>query len=365
MKILIQLLLCVFLIHPPANAQDINTSFYGYVKVDVAYDSHLSSHGNYIMYVQPQNTSGSPHTLNFTARQSRLGLNLTRNQTKGNVEIDFYGGGTENKNSIALRKAFVDIPVGTAILRAGQASDIISPLTPNTLNYGAGYGAGNIGYRRPQIAILIKNQPYSFALGITRNISSDLNNDTIVDGEASGLPSIQSRTGLQFSRFALGVSAHYGKLEAPGASQEDYATWSVNADAVINFNPQFTLKGEAYTGVNTAVYQGAIANHDCVNELQSQGGWINLTYDIKGPLAFSFGGGFDDLCEEEKFYLANLPDTRAQNTFGFGLITYAISPDTILGFEISHWQTTYRNPSPDNRTESKNLRLQWSVQSNF
>ena len=92
---------------------------------------------------------------------------------------------------------------------------------------------------------------------------------------------------------------------------------------------------------------------------------MNLTIDPTGPLAFSLGGGIDDLCEEERNYLSALPDIRSQNSFQFGLVTYALSQNTKLGFEISHWQTEYRNPSPSNVSSAQDLRLQWSVQSAF
>jgi hypothetical protein len=347
------------------HAQELQTSIYGYLKLDIAYDNHLSSHGNFIMYVEPQSQQKSAHTLSFTARQTRLGVQLMRDKTKGIIEIDFYGGGTENKNSLALRKAYVDIPLGPTMLRAGQAIDLIAPLNPTSTNYTVGYGAGNIGYRRPQLAIFITQMPYTFALGITRSLSSDLNADAIPDGDASGVPTIQTRTALQFSKFAIGASAHYGLLNAPGTAQEEYATWSINIDGKFDLSSQITLLGEAYTGVNTAAYYGAISHHDCVNELKSRGGWINLTYDPNGPLAFSLGGGLDDLCDEEKNYLANLPDIRSQNAFEFGLVTYALSSNTQFGFEISHWQTKYRNPSPNNARIANDLRLQWSVQSAF
>ena len=346
-------------------AQPVETHFYGYFKLDIAYDNNPSSHGNFILYVPPQAQLGTSQTLSFTARQTRLGLQLKKENTTGIIEIDFYGGGTENKNAIALRKAFVDIPLKHITLRAGQAVDLIAPLNPTTSNYTVGYGAGNIGYRRPQLALIYDQAPYSFSLGVARSLSSDLNNDSIIDGEASGLPTLQSRTGLQFSNIAIGASAHYGLLKAQGTSQDEYDTWSVTIDGIFKPTANITFKGEVYTGVNTATYYGAIANHDCANELQSRGGWANLLYDPAGPWAFSLGAGIDDLCQEERNYVANLTDARVQNSFEFGLVTYALSANTKLGFELSHWKTKYRNPSPNNKQTAKDLRLHWSVQSDF
>jgi len=363
--ITVALFISCLLVTSPAQAQTVQTQFYGYMKLDVAYDNNLSSHGNFILYVPPQPQSGNSQALSFTARQTRLGLKLNKDTTTGILEIDFYGGGAENKNSIALRKAYVDIPLKQLTLRAGQAVDIIAPLNPTTSNYAVGYGAGNIGYRRPQLALIYDQQPYFFAMGITRSLGADLNNDNVVDGEASGLPTVQSRTGLKFSKMSIGASGHYGLMKADGASQETYASWSVTLDGVLKLADQVSIKGEAYSGANTAAYYGAIANHDCANELQSRGGWANILYNPPGPLSFSFGAGIDDLCQEEQNYLANLPDIRAQNSFEFAFVQYALSQNTQVGFEISHWKTTYRNPSPGNTQTAKDLRLQWSIQSNF
>ncbi|MBT5830619.1 MAG: hypothetical protein HOH77_10535, partial [Candidatus Latescibacteria bacterium] len=79
------------LVHTP-QAQDVQTSIYGYMKLDIAYDTNLSSHGNFIMYVRPQPQKGTTNTLSFTARQTRLGLKLNREGAKGIIELDFYGG---------------------------------------------------------------------------------------------------------------------------------------------------------------------------------------------------------------------------------------------------------------------------------
>lgn len=364
-RVLLTLLTLTNMLLISTHAQTLKTHFYGYLKLDIAYDNNLSSHGNFILYVPPQSQQGTSQTLSITARQTRLGLQLKKDTTTGIIEVDFYGGGAENKNAIALRKAYVDIPLKQITLRAGQAIDLIAPLNPTTSNYTVGYGAGNLGYRRPQLALLFNQAPYSFSVGITRSLGADLNNDNIIDGEASGLPTLQSRTGLHFAKISVGTSAHYGLMKAQGADQDEYATWSIAIDGVLTFAPNLMLKGEYYSGANTAAYYGAIGNPDCANELQSRGGWANFIYDPKGPFSFSLGAGIDDLCQEERNYLANLPDIRAQNTFEFGLVTYDLSANTKLGFEISHWQTKYRNPSPNNVQTAKDLRLQWSVQSHF
>ena len=76
-------------------------------------------------------------------------------QTGGRVEIDFYGGGAENKSNPMMRHAYLNLdwPKDKFSILAGQTSDVISPLFPDTLNYTVGWWVGNIGYRRPQIRL--------------------------------------------------------------------------------------------------------------------------------------------------------------------------------------------------------------------
>ena len=73
--------------------------WYGYLKLDMAYDTAQMSNGNYAAFVQTY--AGDPvPMLSITARQTRLGMNVKREQMTGKVEFDFYQGGTaENASS--------------------------------------------------------------------------------------------------------------------------------------------------------------------------------------------------------------------------------------------------------------------------
>jgi hypothetical protein len=76
-------------------------------------------------------------------------------ETSGKLEIDFYGGGPENKNLPMMRHAFMklDWPKRGFSILAGQTSDVISPLVPSTVNYSVAWWVGDIGYRRPQLRL--------------------------------------------------------------------------------------------------------------------------------------------------------------------------------------------------------------------
>ena len=113
--------------------------WYGYLKLDSSWDESLIDPGNFARWVtSPSMVQEHPH-FNMTARQSRLGVDLEHADGDGapiraKIEIDFYGGGAENKNRPQLRHAYFDLtwPNRGWTLSAGQTADVISPLSPPT-----------------------------------------------------------------------------------------------------------------------------------------------------------------------------------------------------------------------------------------
>jgi hypothetical protein len=347
---------------------DIEFNWYGYFKLDLAYDSAVSSHGNFIMYVKPYAQGGAEQTVNITARQTRIGLNVLKGDTRGKIELDFYGGGAENKNLLMLRKAYLDVPLGGVSLLAGQASDLISPLVPSTLNYTVGWGAGNIGYRRPQLQLHARHGGTTWGIAVARNISEDLNGDSVLDGDASTVPVLQARLARSFavsgSRVTLGTSGHYGLMDSEGAAEDDYNTWSLNGDLAIQVNGRVKFLAEYYTGSNTGGYFGAILNGDALDEVLSQGGWANLQLKTSSRTTLSLGGGIDDLKNEDTT-LSGITDARRSNAFVFANGVYEIQPGIKLGLELSGWRTRYANPAPGMASTARNVRMQCSVQGSF
>ena len=350
----------------PVTAQELEIKPYGYFKVDLGFDSALSSHGNFAMYVKPYEIGGSASSTSLTARQTRLGLKINRDEMSGIVEFDFYGGGAENKNIPVLRKAYVDVPIGGLDLRAGQASDLVSPLVPNTINYTVLWGAGNIGYRRPLVKLSDRTKHLNWGVAIARNIGDDLNGDQILDGDAACTPAIQSRLGLPLAEGTeLGVSGHYGRRTSDGAAEETYHSWSVNFDFRITVTPGFRILGEGYTGANVGSYYGAVLNGDCVTDLESRGGWVNVQADATDRTSFSIGYGIDDLANESTTRFANHPFTRSRNQVLFTNTSFEVVKGVTIGLEVSRWATHYLNVDADTVEEPVNYRAQWSLKSIF
>jgi len=337
-------------------------TWYGFFKGDLAYDTAASSHGNFAMWVKAHADGAEEATHNLTANQTRIGFNMKREDVTGKLEFDFYGGNAQNKSYIQLRKAYVDLPLGPVMLRAGQDSDVISPLVPSTINYTVCWGAGNIGYRRPQMRVYHQSGGLYWAAALARNITPDLDGNAIVDGEDSALPVVQGRLAYTFdagdAKVTLGGSGHYGMMDTPALAGEDgYSTWSANGEAAIVLSPRLKVLGEFYTGSNLATYFGSILNADTVDGLASLGGWANVQFKATDDLALSLGGAYDSVDEDD---LAGA-GARSANQVIFANAQKTIGSGVKAGVEVSYWATEYPNAPVGTEGEPANLRVQFAI----
>lgn len=333
---------------------------YGYVKMDLMYETGASSHGNYTLWAKDPGSSDG--TFYVTARQTRIGMNLkgigfgSFNLT-GKVEVDFHASGVpENKPYNFMRHAFLQISNGTFSVIAGQTSDIISPLFPSTLNYTVAWGGGNIGYRRPQFGfrqdIKTGKNLFSIQAGVTRTITGDYDGDGINDGIAAGFPTIQARAAGKFAlgsaSLQLGFSGHYGKSK--GAAE--YTTDSINVDFLLVVS-KFKIIAEYFTGKNLGAFLGGIVqdvNLAKGEEIAARGFFVNAVASVTKKVDLSVGYGQDDPDD------ANLSDgSRSKNSTLFGNFVVKLSPSLKVGLEVANWVTDYLN-----RDQQKTLRFQHS-----
>lgn len=353
---------------------------YGYIKLDASYDDSRTNYGNFVLYVPNESQHRNDNEYNMTARQTRLGLDIMAPevydwQAWGRIEIDFYGDGTkhENKGSVLLRHAFVELKKGNFSLLAGQTSDLIAPLNMDTLNYTVGWSAGNIGYRRPQLRgtythPFSKTTKFISALALARTtgtVNEDLDLDLNNDGEDAGFPTVQGRLALATKLLTsnatvFGISGHYGEEEidwqvkptTPGNRQTRVKTWSLVGDCELPLTPKLSVKGEFFTGYNLDDYFGGIlqgVNPATREVIKSMGGWMQLSYKHNDKWNYRLGFGIDDPEEKD---LSNTMISR--NSFYFGNIVYSLIPPVDIGLEYSFWETDHKGLSKgtDNRIQT-------------
>ncbi len=105
--------------------------WYGYFKLDGAYDQNPTSNGNYVVYVPSKVIEGNDHQFNMTANETRFGFNATgvnysNVKVDGKLEVDLYASLSnttiaENKPMLQLRHAFFNVQWNRFQLVAGQS----------------------------------------------------------------------------------------------------------------------------------------------------------------------------------------------------------------------------------------------------
>jgi hypothetical protein len=340
----------------------LGVQLYGRLKADAAVDSTRASVGNFIRWVQSEQGRGKDSQFAMTANETRLGMNITgptfdAARTRGRVEIDFYGGGAENKPNPMLRHAYVavDWPQHRLSVLAGQSSDLLSPLVPTTLNYPVLWWAGNIGYRRPQVRVtkdiaLGEGCDLRLAGAIARTIGHDNAFSGGDTGQDAGCPSLQGRAAVSFPligrrKATLGVSGHLAREEHDFDAtndNEDVCSWSGNVDLTLPVADWLALKAEGFIGENIDAYlggigQGVVVQGQAVKELRSAGGWFAASLGPWDNWNVNVGASGEFICND-----GALPATgRTTNSAVFGNVIYQINPNTQVGVEVSRWLTEY------------------------
>jgi hypothetical protein len=332
-------------------------TWYGYVKMDASWDQGLINSGNFARWVVSPDVFEAHSHFNMTARQTRLGFSV-RTAAGGaavtaRLESDFYGGGAENKNALQVRHAFVEAswPSGWSIL-AGQASDVVSPLNPGTLNYTVAWWGGNVGYRRPQLRVTRRvdlggGKEFRIQAAATRTIGDDFVSAEPGDsGADAALPTVQGLVGLTVPvggrPLSLGAYAHHGRENLHcelGGEPVDLSSSSWGAYLTLPLGA-VALNGEAWTGWNLDDYLGGIGQgirvaDQMAENVGGRGGWAELSVK-HGAASLRAGAGIDDPDDDDLWVSA-----RARNTVVWGTAVRDAGGGLSYGMEVSRWETTY------------------------
>jgi hypothetical protein len=350
---------------------DFTVTPYGYLWGNMVYETERSNTGDYTLWVFSEQREGQP-TFHADGKSTRLGIDVLGPKlpclnatTGGKVEIDFQGSFiTENKGSVLLRHAYLEVKNEYYRLLAGQTWDVISPLVPGTIMYSVYWDAGNIGYRRAQFR---GERFMAFSDTMLLTMQGSLNGNVVTDtdalavGDQSCWPILEGRAAITLGPrgkndlpITVGVSSHVGEqnYRFAGPVIDHARTWSINADWKVPFNECTGIQGECFAGENLGSFLGGIGqgyNFVLREPIYSRGGWLEL-YHYWSPRWHShFGYCVDDPNDND----ITLAVGRIYNQAYFGNVVFDVTKLFQLGLELSSWKTLYKGelPGEDVRVE--------------
>jgi hypothetical protein len=356
-------------------------TLYGFVRLDMQYDSARPNSTNVPAWIRSEDTS-APDSIrapndssdfNMSTKLTRLGLDfagptvtsLHDAQASAKIEIDFYGSsGTSSRSSIRMRQAYLKLTWQDEFtLLAGQTQDVISPLIPVVNNDFVMWGAGNTGDRRPQLRaewtpsigegtklILQGMMGDNGAVDGTDRDATGTAGATYIDGQTSGSPIWEGRTALRFKNWddkdvELGVWGYTATQDqdTPIAGHGSFSSGGYGIDVSVPLvTDQLWLKGELWTGSNMSDVRGGIlqgVNTTTGDKIAAQGGWVELGGKATTWMTLTGGYAYDNP-DSGDLSAGGLTGGRDLNTIWY-LASRMNFEEIELGLEYLHWKTEF------------------------
>ena len=344
---------------------------YGYFKFDAIYDSSRTAFGDAAVYADPKSLSGGgKEDLTFSARETRIGLNVKAPDTSnlkvtGRFEGDFYGDlANQDSYQFRLRLAYIDAAWGDGwSVRFGQDWDAYTSFHPKMLDAGILAGTGHLYGRRPQarltkVTALSDTTRITFKTAVENGYKNDVDEDKQQDSNASGIPQSVAQAALETRLLTkrdsvFAVSGLYGEEKTRKPPNPDtYSTEMILLAAQLPLTDPFTLQGTLWSGQNLdAYYAGVLQGIDLVQgkAIAASGGWLEGVYDINTRLAFALGYGIDDPDNGD----VSAADARTLNQRTFATLFYKLTSSLMVGGEYSVIKTNFKGEDDviDNRLQ--------------
>lgn len=310
---------------------------------------------------QGSDATGGDKNFYATARQTRIGLNLTPVNTLGGklsgvFEFDLMGGAAPYSNGVGfdifrMRLGYGRLDWKHFAIEAGQDWSIFAPLNPTSMNeFGIPEltAAGNAWIRSPLVKIEAKttnaggnNLLWQLA-AMDSNMGDNSTTAVVVArqpgiGERGRMPSLESR--LAFAKsyndrdFTIGFSGHYQRGRNAGTVgaltvQTPVDSWGAALDFSLPITKIIAITGEAYEGRALGIYSvasgeamGAV-NTTGAHGVLSRGGWAQLQLNWTKQWQTNFAYGIDQPDDlqipagnrsRNQQYMANVIDRLTRN----------------------------------------------------
>ncbi|MEO2083436.1 MAG: DcaP family trimeric outer membrane transporter [Desulfurobacteriaceae bacterium] len=334
---------------------------YGKVKLDAIYDTHNMGKDQFITYL-PKGAGEDKSTFNM--KDTRLGFIIDGPEVNGwkvtgRIESDFYGKGGDDNGAFRIRLSYVNLNNGQGTnIRIGQDYIPIASQMASTLDFLSMGASGNLWDRVPQVTV---TQTFSNGFGILGTVWKSA---STTDGVDMRMPWVGAKAFYKGDIFgtgkplyiALGGAYRQGSDEIGVDTDDDKKADKWYKDDVsdylvaVEWNIPFNLfipmgiKGEAYygQGLTTRDFLVFTAPHyldkNEVKELETKGGFVQLSMKPFKKVAFNFGAGMNDPDNDG----ADALGTYEKNWRAFGNVLYKFAPGVTFGLELDHQETLYK-----------------------
>lgn len=333
---------------------------YGFVKLDGSYDTQQVKNGNLAFFALPDE-GGADDEFNLTANQTRIGLKIDapahgNAEVFGKLELDFFGGGAENKPNPRLRLGYAEYKKPNWSLLAGQDWDTLITVLPRSVNFSYFGFQGRVGFRRPQVRYTRRTPLGQGTLvskvGLGRTIGDDVEGLSTDDGADAGFPHVQwilcyeqPVFGLEKTKAKVSFSGHYGQEEVDrgasvAAGEQNFNTWSLIGSFFVPFTERLAVQGSVWTGANLDDFFAGIGqgvNGTLGTEIASSGGWGQVLYTPAEDWKLAAGAGVDNPRNSD----LNIDD-RTFNFLGTANAYWSGLDPLELAFEYSYIETGYK-----------------------
>ena len=356
------------------NNSEIDIDFYGHVRVDAIYDTAEFNSAQSPIIVQKQPAGRTPGAeIDIHPRLTRLGVNISQHNDehdidiRGKVEVDFQNGGSQSRELLRLRHAYIDIHKDNFSILMGQTWQTVSRLMPMANGDTLMWGAGNTGDRSTQI-----RATYSLPLSNSGKIDFEAAVQQMGTVDSKGQagtnfgkePAYQGRISFDMpiwtkNPFHIAAAVHQGTevLAEKGFGEDTFNQFGIFTELILPIFDNWEIKGEYFQGENISDLRGGIVfgiNAVTDKEIPTKGYWIETRFRPFENYEFGIGYGQDN--PDDAYVLDGYP---SHNEASWLVAHYQFTHNIKLGLEYLQWATEHKS---DKRLKSDryNANITWA-----
>jgi hypothetical protein len=330
---------------------------YGFIRLDAIWSDSRMQNPHTGMWVESEPPGlGNDPELSIHPRLSRLGLKVEPYSLSPNVkanavvEIDFQNGGTESRQALRMRHAYVQFTAHSLELLLGQTWDLVSPLYPSVNSDGLMWNAGNTGDRRPQLRLTFRpgGETSGVRLAASAGMPDAVNNQDFdgngqLDGLDAAVPAFQALAEIGTRHLLVGVWGHVEqeRIRQFFGNTRNFTGELVGGHLRISPGSRFAFQGEGFWGqdatdVRAGIGQGIRFGFPEFKVVRTVGGWAEGDWKACSKYDLAVGASIDQPHRSD----LRIGDRR-QNTSVY--LAQHLKPwaQTTIGLDYVRWNTLY------------------------